>query len=382
EELTGEWKLTGPSDILVSRDSAIGHYSDRVQHENVGFNQNHSDLPKFKSKYDANYSAVEPFFTHCYNDAFEVIQKRFINEATRPEYNVNSTGRCRLTCQNCQKEYKSQIKLLHHLKGDGNDACYLKAVQVAIISGRLSTASMLLTADKRIEMKNERTGAALLHDAAQIGRLEVVKLLLDRGASVEAKNNDGSTPLHDAAQNGRLDVAKLLLDRGASVKAENKDGSTPLHDAAQNGQLDVAELLLDRGANIEAKNNDSHTPFSLAAQNGRLDVVKLLLGRGANIKANDNGQTSLGFASQNGKADVDEIQPPQSPPISQAVRTYSQADMEMGFSVTWEVGEDVWRKTTPDFQEATGITQFKLYRCDGWVYEYTLEFTSIKNYDY
>jgi hypothetical protein len=72
--------LTGPSDILVTRNSAIGYYSDRVQHTQTPFNQNHSGLPKFRSKYDANYKAIEPFFTECYNDAFEVIQKRFIAE--------------------------------------------------------------------------------------------------------------------------------------------------------------------------------------------------------------------------------------------------------------------------------------------------------------
>ncbi|KAL7919211.1 hypothetical protein ACQKWADRAFT_210864 [Trichoderma austrokoningii] len=65
EESTGEWKLTGPSDILVTRDSAIGHYSDRVQHTYLAFNQNHADLPKFVNMYDENYRAVEPFFTNC-----------------------------------------------------------------------------------------------------------------------------------------------------------------------------------------------------------------------------------------------------------------------------------------------------------------------------
>ncbi|KAL6896361.1 hypothetical protein GGI43DRAFT_385900 [Trichoderma evansii] len=86
EESTGQWKLTGPSDILVTRNSAIGHYSDQVQHNYIAFNRNHSDLPKFISHYDENYRAVEPFFTDCYNDALEAIQKRFVDEGLSPHF--------------------------------------------------------------------------------------------------------------------------------------------------------------------------------------------------------------------------------------------------------------------------------------------------------
>lgn len=72
--------MTGPLDILVTRKSAIGHYSDRVQHSSIAFNQNHSDLPKFINRYDENCRAIKPFFTDYYKNALEVIQKRFVEE--------------------------------------------------------------------------------------------------------------------------------------------------------------------------------------------------------------------------------------------------------------------------------------------------------------
>ncbi|KAL7970871.1 hypothetical protein HDV63DRAFT_372603 [Trichoderma sp. SZMC 28014] len=80
EESTGKWKLTGPLDILVTRESAQGHYSQQVPHSDISFNQNHADLPKFINKYDENYRAIKPFLTECYNEALEVIRKRFLCE--------------------------------------------------------------------------------------------------------------------------------------------------------------------------------------------------------------------------------------------------------------------------------------------------------------
>lgn len=148
-------------DILVTRNSAIGHYNDRVQHTYITFNENHSDLPKFMNNYNENYRAIKPFFTKCYNDALEVIQKRFVNEglnhhhsvhislttaianqpssatAPKPKYTANSRGKCRLTCQNCQRTYRSQVKLLRHSKESGNKDCYLKVLRDAVKNGRL-----------------------------------------------------------------------------------------------------------------------------------------------------------------------------------------------------------------------------------------------------
>ncbi|EHK23526.1 uncharacterized protein TRIVIDRAFT_64038 [Trichoderma virens Gv29-8] len=69
-----------PNRGLITSLEPDAYYLRNLQHTQTPFNQNHSGLPKFRSKYDANYKAIEPFFTECYNDAFEVIQKRFIAE--------------------------------------------------------------------------------------------------------------------------------------------------------------------------------------------------------------------------------------------------------------------------------------------------------------
>jgi hypothetical protein len=117
--------------------------------------------------------------------------------------------------------------------------------------------------------------------ASFYGHRVVVKLLLERGAEVEAKDSKhGRTPLSWAAVNGHEATVKLLLDKGADVEAKDKVyGGTPLWWAAENGHEAIVKLLFDKGAGAESKDKYGQTPLSRAAVNGHEAVVKLLLDR-------------------------------------------------------------------------------------------------------
>ena len=84
--------------------------------------------------------------------------------------------------------------------------------------------------------------------AARHNKVGLAKILLDKGAKIDAKNKRQQTPLHWAAIWDSRAVAELLLDRGADKEARNKYQQTPLHTAAFYNSRAVAELLRSRGA--------------------------------------------------------------------------------------------------------------------------------------
>ncbi|RYP87671.1 hypothetical protein DL770_004750 [Monosporascus sp. CRB-9-2] len=165
-------------------------------------------------------------------------------------------------------------------------ATYSTSLGVASGLGLEAVSKLLLDRGANIEADGKSGWTPLLF-AAYYGYETVVELLLDRGADSEAKDETGWTPLLLAASYGRETILELLLDRGADIEAGNDIGSTPLLFAVRNTYETVIKLLLDRGANIEAKEASGATPLLLAAHNGYETVIQLLLDKGADIEAKD-----------------------------------------------------------------------------------------------
>jgi ankyrin repeat protein len=107
-------------------------------------------------------------------------------------------------------------------------------------------------------------------------QVDVVKGLLDRGASVNLQDGDGDTALHGAAQSGNVDITNLLLAKGADPNIQNKVGGTPLMWAAAYGNDKVVEILLQHHANATLKDGDGKTAKDWAIQNNRDSVVQVL----------------------------------------------------------------------------------------------------------
>ena len=140
----------------------------------------------------------------------------------------------------------------------------------------------------------DNDGWTALHWAALGGHEAVVKLLLEKGAELESKNKNGWTPLLRAARDGHEAVVKLLLEKGAELESKDTDGRTALHWAALGGHEAVVKLLLEKGAELESKDTDGWTPLLQAAAYGREAVVRLLLEKGAELESkNTNGRTPL-----------------------------------------------------------------------------------------
>jgi ankyrin repeat protein len=143
-------------------------------------------------------------------------------------------------------------------------------------------------------------GSTALHHAAGFGPIDNLQLLVDRGADVNAKNRNGSTPLHWAVH----DEAKvrLLLSKGANVNAKQGVGRTPLYLAAMLGNgVPTMRLLLAGGADPNLASANGQTPLMMAAARGDVDGVQLLSAKGADVNATDGaGETALMFACQSG----------------------------------------------------------------------------------
>ena len=137
----------------------------------------------------------------------------------------------------------------------------------------------------------------------------VVRMLEMKSIDVEGReggDEDGWTCLMTAAYNGHLAICRLLIDKGAKVEAKNIFGKTPLHFAAWNGHVEIVRLLCDRGADVEARDNIVWRPLLLAAYWGNISVVKELIEeRNAEINArNGDGRTALRLARDEDHANI------------------------------------------------------------------------------
>jgi ankyrin repeat protein len=126
----------------------------------------------------------------------------------------------------------------------------------------------------------DRRGATPLMHAAAFGNLNALKLLIDAGADVKARNDMDATALLWAAADP--EKARLLIEHGADVTVASKQGRTPLMvAAARKGGAAIVDLLLSKGADVHAKDRVGETALTIAARSGDLDIVKLLLAKGA-----------------------------------------------------------------------------------------------------
>ena len=95
-----------------------------------------------------------------------------------------------------------------------------------------------------------------IHMAVMSGNLEVVKQHIEAGTDLDKKDAmSGSTPLITAASFGKTDIAKVLIDGGADLSIKNNDGSNALHVAAFFCRIEIVQLLIDANADKTARNN-------------------------------------------------------------------------------------------------------------------------------
>lgn len=120
--------------------------------------------------------------------------------------------------------------------------------------------ALLKTPGIAIDLRAKNGDSAIML-ASYLGNLKVVKELLQRGAAI---NHPGWTPLHYAATAGHLELIRLLLEHHAYIDAESPNKTTPLMMASRNGNIQVVQLLIEQGADVELKNALGMTALDFA----------------------------------------------------------------------------------------------------------------------
>lgn len=138
--------------------------------------------------------------------------------------------------------------------------------------------------------------------SALFGRLEAAALLEQAGVCVK----DCPAALHAAVRGEHVDMCEWLLDRGISVEARDEDDCTPLETAICHNSLQAAECLLQRGANPVAPTSLRQVPLAFAVEMGNLPMVELMLRHGTDINAvpYEGGSTALMVAAKEDNADM------------------------------------------------------------------------------
>ena len=151
-------------------------------------------------------------------------------------------------------------------------------------------------------------GGNILHYAVMLENLDRVKILVEKGADVNATDNHGQTPLHQAVEgvhysddkSGNMEIVKYLVEHGADVNAKSNLEDTVLHRASAWGNLELIKYLVEHGADVNEKDWKQETPLYKAVQahtENQLDLVQFLVEHGADINAKAPfGETTLHFA--------------------------------------------------------------------------------------
>ncbi len=200
----------------------------------------------------------------------------------------------------------------------------LEAALVVVEAGALVDAvnpesgkSMLANAVQRVETPvvefllrhgarsdlPDNDGWSPLHIAAYDDRVDYVRSMLDAGADIELPGPNGRL-LELAARFGTLEMVNLLLARGAQPNTLDEEGWAPLHYAAHDGNVELVKAMLDVGADPNVSSDSSPPPVWWAASEGHAEVVQLLWERGADVNELYRRWTPLAASLRQGHTEV------------------------------------------------------------------------------
>ena len=184
----------------------------------------------------------------------------------------------------------------------------------AAIRGNTELVRLLLVKGAKLEARDQYNRETPLLVASRHGYEQVVEQFIISGADLDARNERQQTALHVVSYNsgrtGNAKIVQLLLERNPKLlEAKDQDGDTPLYPAIEEKHEQVVKQLIASGANLDTRNNSEQTPLHIASQDGSTKIIQLLLERNPNLlEAKDVcGNTPLGIAVERFRPDHEAV---------------------------------------------------------------------------
>ena len=211
------------------------------------------------------------------------------------------------------REGKPEMARLLMLNGASTDILHtrnrLTPLYTAALFRQAGVALALMDGGADVNLRCGRLESPVIHAAAQVGYVDILRAAIEHGADVNACSLRGRrfTAIHIAAQYNNAEAIGVLVEAGASLEARCSDGSTPLCVAVGDLSLGASTALLQLGAHVNAQTNLRQTPLfyavRMAGLPGATGVVDLLLRSGADETLVDrDGKAAADFVAR----DVDE----------------------------------------------------------------------------
>ena len=208
------------------------------------------------------------------------------------------------------------ISCLENLKNPQSEIGVLEKTRLgkqlydALVGREQDRAIELILKGADVNYREPKKGTPVI-EAAVIGNLEILKMLVERGGNVNARYGGigGSSVLIYAVGDGQnLEMVEYLISKGADVNYVSKTQKSALLWACDIGSFELAKCLIDNGADVCQHDEDRESCLMYAAKRGNFQLVQMLVQKGANVMEKSNfGRTVLHYANEGRNKEVIEF---------------------------------------------------------------------------
>ncbi|KAF7687438.1 death-associated protein kinase 1 [Silurus meridionalis] len=189
---------------------------------------------------------------------------------------------------------------------DEEDSFVIKAIIHAINDDNLPGLKHLLGSLTSYDINQpNKHGTPPLLIAAGCGNIQIIDVLIKKGAEIQTLDKSGANAIYYAARHGHVETLKFLHEKQCPLDIQDKSGETALHVASRYGNVDVVQYLCSIRANPDLTDREQETPLHCAAWHGYSAVARALCQVGCDVNArNREGESPLLTASARGFRDI------------------------------------------------------------------------------